>query len=709
MIDQLDPAILRWMGEAGWKGLRPVQEAAVAPVLAGRSLIVAAPTAGGKTEAAFLPLLTKLAQSHDPMIVLAISPLKALINDQHRRLTQMSEHIEGVSIHRWHGDVSSGERSAARRVRRGVVLITPESIEAQLQSGGQFITRLIKHCRCIVIDEMHVFLDGERGVHLRSLMQRLESMRGATVPLQRIGLSATLADFSIAQRYLVSHDPDSCMVIDGHGEKSPFKAQLRSVVETEDADGIEQVAQHLFERLRGQSNLVFANSKRNVEQLTDQLSALSRQHRVPNEFVAHHGNLSKDLRAQVESQLQSGDTPTTAVCTSTMELGVDIGEVASVAQVGAPYTVASLRQRLGRSGRRGGPAILRCYVIDAPPDEDVAMLDLLHTELFQASAMIELMLARWLETPSQRNMHLSTLVHQIMAILGQLGAAPAGLVWRQLSPTFTAVDIDMFKTVLKDLAANDIIYQLQDGLLALAPAGDRIVNGHDFYAAFATPEEFRVMNGGRSLGTLPVEIPLPEGATLIFAGKRWTVLEMNTMDKTISVRPGATGNPPKFGGTGGSVDQMVHERMFRLYTSTQELAYLDDKAQELFAHGRRVFESLQLETNRIVPEDKDVYLFPWSGDHVHTTMALWLRSRGIMASVEGLAVRCSKTNPDNLLVALQSMYEDGPPDAMDLAQLVAEPGEGKYHHLLSATVRRQEFAAAILDVDTAHEVLTDLV
>jgi ATP-dependent Lhr-like helicase len=707
----LHPAIQRWMSESGWRGLRPVQAQAVEPIQSGRSVIITAPTAGGKTEAAFLPLLGMLADARGPATILAVSPLKALINDQHRRLSEMTRHMPDVGVFRWHGDVASSERTAARRHKRRVILITPESIEAQLQHSGAFVRSVARSTLCVVIDELHVFVDGERGVHLRSLLSRLDQMRNAPAP--KIGLSATLAEPIIAQRYLMSHDPERCLVIGEHGSmrlQTQLRAVLEPVEDQEGKTGIEQVAEHIFAQMRGQSNLVFANSKRNVELLTDTLSDLCRKAHVPNEFVAHHGNLSKEIRASVERRLQQGDLPTTAICTSTMELGVDIGDVASVAQVGAPFTVSSLRQRLGRSGRRGGPSILRSYVIDAPATAGDPLLDQLHVELVQAMAMTELMLARWLESPVEHHPHLSTLVHQIMSMLGESGALPAGRLWRDLVVN-GAFDVtpEMFRHVLRDLAASDIVYQLEDGLLSLATGGDRIVNKHDFYAAFSTPEEFRVVHGAQTLGTLPLEMPLPEGSALVFAGRRWTVVNMNTSDKVIQVTAGATGQPPKFGGSPGVVDEAVHEQIFRLYTSRKLPTYLDRAAAELAREAYDAFDSAQMTTARMIEEDKDVYLFPWAGDRAHLTLMLWLRTRGVNASMEGIAIRCARMKAENLMVAIESMYEADPPSALDLAQTVAEPGDGKYHHLLSPEIRREEFAATMLDVERAHAALADLV
>jgi ATP-dependent Lhr-like helicase len=301
-------------------------------------------------------------------------------------------------------------------------------------------------------------------------------------------------------------------------------------------------------------------------------------------------------------------------------------------------------------------------------------------------------------------------VHQVLSLLGEHGALSAGRLWRDLV-TQGAFDVDqeMFVQVLRDLGTAGIVYQLEDGLLSLDQAGDRIVGGHEFYAAFATPEEYRVVHGARTLGSLPIEVPLPEGAALVFAGRRWTVVSMSMLDRVIQVQPGGHGQPPRFGGSGGVIEREVHEQMFRILATRLLPAYLDERAQELARSAFDAFERLQLSSVRMIEDGKDTYLLPWAGDRAALTLLLWLRTRGVQASIESVAVRCARTRADNLLVALESMYEEGPPDPLQLARLVAEPGDGKYHHLLSSDLRQREFALTMLDVQAAWQALADLV
>ena len=176
---------------------------------------------------------------------------------------------------------------------------------------------------------------------------------------------------------------------------------------------------NLFSHLRGSRNLIFAESRRNVEWYADALRGISEEVRLPEEFFPHHASLSREHRLDLEERLKTSSA-TTAVCTSTLELGIDIGDIACVAQIGVPFSVASLRQRLGRSGRRAGqPAVLRIYAIEMEPDAIVRPLDRLHLRLVRSIAMVELLLEGWCKPPTAQALHLSTLTHQILSVIAE--------------------------------------------------------------------------------------------------------------------------------------------------------------------------------------------------------------------------------------------------------------------------------------------------
>ena len=344
----------RWIYDQGWTNLHDAQERAIPIILAeNQDLIISAATAAGKTEAAFLPICSALAavdrKTDRGPDVLYVSPLKALINDQYDRLDLMCERAD-LLVHRWHGDVSSTAKSKAADTAGGILLITPESLEAFLVRRGSEARGFFGRLRYIVIDEVHSFIGSARGAQLQSLLNRVELAARRRPP--RVGLSATLGDMAVAKRFLRPTDPQAPAVVESTAEQE-IQLQVRGYrsnapVPGEDLDDAPPadetaIADHLFKTLRGSDNLVFANSRRQVEIYANRLAELSDDRGAPNEFWPHHGNLAKAVREDVERQLKDRTRPVTAVCTSTLELGIDIGSVSSVAQVGPPPSVAALR------------------------------------------------------------------------------------------------------------------------------------------------------------------------------------------------------------------------------------------------------------------------------------------------------------------------------------------------------------------------------
>jgi len=187
----LHEKVQRWIWRHEWRELRDVQERAIPPILEGRSdIILAAATAGGKTEAAFLPIVSRLIAGSGPGIsCLYVSPLKALINDQFGRMEALCADLD-IAVHRWHGDVSADRKRKVLRDPTGVLLITPESIEALMVLHGTAIPALFAGLRYVVVDELHSFIGSERGRQLQSLLHRIEVCVRRRMP--RVGLSATL-------------------------------------------------------------------------------------------------------------------------------------------------------------------------------------------------------------------------------------------------------------------------------------------------------------------------------------------------------------------------------------------------------------------------------------------------------------------------------------------------------------------------------------
>lgn len=705
---RLAEPVRRWIYQQQWSGLRDIQEQSVAPVLAGDTdVIISSGTASGKTEAAFVPIASALAGGEAGGIaVLCVSPLKALINDQARRLEPLFESIQ-LPVHRWHGDVGQATRRDVLGGKGGVLLITPESLEAFFVVRGHQVPHLFAGLRYVVVDEFHAFIGSERGMQLQSLLHRMETAVRRRIP--RVALSATLGDLDAACELLRPGAGPRVSRIVSDKNRSEVHLQVRGYSVSPEGDeldedepdtGSDRLEGDLFRVLRGGRHLVFANRRGDVEHFADVLRRRCEALRVPNEFWPHHGSLEKGLREDAETALRTPGRPASVIATTTLELGIDVGAVESIAQIGTPPSVASMRQRLGRAGRRGSPAILRVYIREPRIRAHTPPHGRLRMPLVQTVAMVRLLAQRWYEPPATGALHLSTLVQQVLSLLAQHGEATAEQMYKLLCQAgpFREVDAPTFLALLRDLGRAELVTQIHTGALVLCGVGERLVNQYDFYAAFTSPEEYRLEAGSRTLGTLPITYPVTVGLTLVFAGRRWKVTEVDDEQKVISVVPAGGGRPPSFGGSAAAVHDRVRQEMRAVYLADDTPPFLDPEAQSLLAQGRTEFRRLELHERSMIPWEGGTLWFPWIGDRVLGTLQLQLAACGIPANVEGAALLIGAFAPDDLQVVLRRIASAGPADGRILAGSVANKHVEKHHVWLSDALLEADYASGRLDV-----------
>ncbi|MFG9735116.1 DEAD/DEAH box helicase [Pseudomonas aeruginosa] len=708
------------MWSEGWTSLRDAQERAIPALLgADQDVIIAAATAAGKTEAAFLPILTNLLQDIEtPGAVLYISPLKALINDQWDRLARLCDELE-LPVIAWHGDISASRKHRFLKSPEGILLITPESLEALFVNRGTSLAGLFANLRYLVVDELHAFIGSERGKQLQALMHRVETIIGR--PLPRVGLSATLGDMMLAAAFLRPNAPHHVSVIESKGSGQILKVQIRGYVESKQAHPIQSddevfspdhaIAEHLFQVLRGSNNLIFPNSRTQVEWFADNLRRRCEQDGLPNEFWPHHGSLAKDIREETEKALKGGDRPATAVCTTTLELGVDIGSIKTVVQIGAPPSVASLRQRLGRSGRRPGEAaILRSYCKERQLGVGSPLSDRLRQGLLQSIAMIRLLMQGWFEPPRVHGLHLSTLVQQCLSVIAQRGGATAAELWSTLirNGPFTEVEQGSFLSLLRALGERDLITQETSGLLLPGVVGERMINHYDFYSAFVSNEEFRLVCDGKPLGALPISRPLTVDQRIIFAGRRWRVTSVDTEAKVIVVRSDSGGAPPSFDGLGARVHDRVRQEMKTVLLETNVYPYLDTTAQELLAQARSAFSDLGLAHSSMTESGGKTYLFTWQGDWTNDALAILLTHTGLASENSGLVIEV-EGDRTSLESKLREIVEwDGIDESNVLAD-VQNMAQEKWDWVLPPALLMQSYATMQLDLGGAKALALELV
>jgi ATP-dependent helicase Lhr and Lhr-like helicase len=710
-FNQLAPQIQRYLWSEQWESLRDVQIQSIPLVLDGtRDVVIAAATASGKTEAAFLPALTRLLATEPLGLIVYISPLKALINDQFGRLERLCAELE-IPVCPWHGDIGATAKRRFLKAPAGVLLITPESLEAMLCNRGTSIGHVFARANYFVIDELHAFIGSERGKQLQSILHRIERVVDRAVP--RIGLSATLGDMQLAADFL--RPGGDVAIVDAESGESRLLVTVKGYEEAMPAPGSSReperapvaIAQHLFRSLRGTNNLVFPNSRREVERYTHLLNELCDEARVPNEFWPHHGNLSTEIRTDTEAALKQKEKNATAVCTNTLELGIDIGAVKSVAQIGPPPSVASLRQRLGRSGRRAGEAaILRGYIIEDALNKTATLGTRLRLDTVRTAAVISLLLEGWFEPPVAHGAHLSTLVQQLLSSIAQYGGMSAPDAHRLLcgkDGPFETISQADFIALLQHLGSEDLVMMDSSRLLLHGVKGEQYVNHYTFYAAFEADDEFRIVAGGKLLGTLPITQMLMAGQRIVFAGRTWLVDDIDDAQKTIHVSAAKGGAPPLFSGSGGRVHTMVRQRMRELYRSDQALPYLDETAQRFVDEGRACFSELRLNERWLLEGGTDGTLVTWLGDSANEAIACLLAARGIDAISGDLGVdlRRGERSWQDILVLIADIARSDVPSIDVLLANAKNLIRAKWDWALPPPLLRKSYASLNLSLDEA--------
>ncbi len=725
-FERLARPIQRILWDMRWPSLRPVQEDAIHEILGSEAdLIISAQTAAGKTEAAFLPILSRMHENPaDSVQTLYVGPLKALINDQFRRLERLCERAE-IPVHRWHGDVDASRKKALVAKPSGVLLITPESIESLMINRTTSLARMFRSLQFVVIDEIHALVGSERGTHLRSLLFRLR--RYVQEDYRIIGLSATLGDrkvaFPIYKRWMrpdVDRSVELLHVPPGDKRilyKIYAYTRTGTANEGKQPDDADQSAMppglsdDMYEHFAGSKNLIFANSKSDVEQFADALNASCRKQRRPEEFLVHHGSLSKEIREFTEREMQ-GRRPRTTVCSSTLELGIEIGNVTAVGQIEPPWSVGSQVQRLGRSGRGvDEPQCMRVYVREDVLEAKATLVDRLYPKLLRSIAISELMLQDppWVEPPQIDAFDLSTLAHQIMSVLAETGGCQASEVFDRLCSrgAFRAIDAQLYTGVLRSLGTHEIVEQMDQGDLILAPKGEAIVNHYSFYSAFARNIEYSVVYGSVLIGTLPALFLPQVDDHFLLAGRRWQVVSVDDDRKQVTVKPAHGKKPPKFYGGAGEIHPRIREMMREVVLCDRRFKCLNATAARLLGDARATALRAGLKEQSLTALSPTKCLwFTWTGTKIQRTLCLIADSVGISAIDRDVAIELNAAAPEVIQKLQQALHESI--DPVSLAARLPAKQTRKLDELIAVPLLVQSLAHDALDIRGAESVVRGL-
>ncbi|WP_405548897.1 DEAD/DEAH box helicase [Streptomyces microflavus] len=609
-MDRLDPVVLHHVvNTLGWPDLRPLQRAAIRPLMDGEDAVLLAPTAGGKTEAACLPILSAMSEKRwSGTSVLYLCPLKALLNNLVTRVDGYAQWL-GRRAALWHGDTRESQRQRIRADRPDILLTTPESLEAMLIGVKTDHAHLLGGVRTVVVDEVHAFAGDDRGWHLLAVLERLERVTGR--PVQRIGLSATVGNPEQLLTWLQGS---------GAGKRparviSPVPSTSGPAptgeVELDYVGSLENAAKLIAALHRGEKRLVFCDSRRQVEQL----GAALREREVT--VFLSHASLSAEERARSEQAFAEA-RDCVIVSTSTLELGIDVGDLDRVIQIDSPSSVASFLQRIGRTGRRPG-STRNCLFLATRKDT-----------LLQAAALLLLWGEGWVEpvTPPPEPRHL--VAQQLLAVTLQqqrIGDQLWPTQWNGLAPFDASA-----KPILRHLVTQGFLDE-DDGLLFIGPEAERRFGRRHFIeltASFTAPPQFTVLAGRTEIGQMDPSVlteERPGPRRLLLGGRSWQVTFIDWARKRAFVEPADGGGVAKW--SSGSVlglSYALTRAMRTVLLGADPPVSLTRRAEVCLA-GWREDEAPELvhPTRSLVSRHgADVRWWTWAGYRANATLAATL-------------------------------------------------------------------------------------
>lgn len=720
-FSRLAPFIQEFIYKRKWDKLRDAQLEACRILLdTPHHMLLAAGTASGKTEAAFFPALTELHERPSASVgILYIGPLKALINDQFERLNDLLREA-GIPVWHWHGDVPQAEKTKLMNKPSGVLQITPESLEGLLMNRPNAIPALFHDLRYIIIDEVHAFMGADRGIQVLSQLARLERM--ASCQPRRIGLSATLGDYEAAADWLGAGSPLPVEVAASNGKKRlKLRVEHFSFPDARDEEQAEQLqlAQQayydfIYDSTHLKKSLVFTNSRSDAELTILELRRIAAKRQQPDIFHVHHGSISAMLREEAEAALRSGPGAAVAAATLTLELGVDLGELERVVQLGAPYSTSSFVQRLGRSGRREEQPSEMLFVCPEEEDEEAQLPARMPWTLLRAIAVIELYVRRkWVEPLSIRKLPVGLLYHQTMSVLKSMGEAePSELAKAVLTlPSFRFIEPEQYKLFLHYLLQTDHIQRTEEGTLLIGLTGEKIVNNFRFYAVFKDDEEHAVYNGSEEIGSITT-VP-PPGYCFSLAGRLWKVVEVDTKHKAVYVKAAKGKVDTLWLGAGGDIHTLVVRKMREILAENTLYSYLSPRAVNRLERARRLARESGLLEKTVLPAGGDSYfILPWTGSKPFRTLERMLMHR--LADTQTLR-SVVPMEPYYFVVAgqtseaalMDSIVAECKRDLNPLELLKPDeaPYLGKYDEFVAPELVREAFAVDGLDLQGLRESL----
>lgn len=679
----------------GWNSLRPVQDLAGEAILDGNNCIILAPTAGGKTEAAMFPVLSGCLTNQElGMRVLYICPTRALINNQEQRLGDYASML-GLGAFKWHGDVTAFVKKKYLTEPSEVLITTPESLEVMLVSGNVSTAKLFKHLKYVIVDEVHALAGCDRGNHLISVLERIRAY--CINDFQRIGLSATVGNPEHILTWLQGSSNNPSVIVD------PLKKTGKKLIEIKYSPNPGGLVNQVVESAHGNKSLLFCESRRLVETISKGLK------RWDEPIFVHHSSLSREEREESERQFHEGDEAC-IVCTSTMELGIDVGDLDKVLQVNCPSTVSSFLQRMGRTGRREGAIANTTFFVE----KDQYIL--------QSIAIVELAREGWVEDVKTHKRVWHILLHQIMAMCLERGAVTKKLLKKQLlsAYAFSNISETEFDKFFDYLFSKDFLHD-DGGTFSMGLEAEKAFGRKNFmeiYSVFSSPLEFEVIRlSGDVIGTVQMDFLeklLEEKSSFYLSGKAWSVERIEWKKRRVLVVPTTGGKVPKWGGVSPSfLSYKLSRKMRDILVSDKEISYLDMDSSEMLLELRQDQQAfLASSFAPIEYDEKGIKWWTWAGGNINNTLRAVLMMEldaVVQARNESITIKHEHLQPEDYDKAIKKILKESYWDDSEIrkALLASVPNYrlSKFQPYLPGPLQWQLIADTVYDVEGTKKFL----
>lgn len=696
VFEQLAPFIKDYIYKNKWYEMREIQVAACDIIFNSKdNLLLASGTASGKTEAAFLPILTQLYNNPSSSVgVLYISPLKSLINDQFERIQEILDGVD-IPVTKWHGDVGYNKKRKLVDKPQGVLQITPESLESMLVHRKEDVPQLFGDLRYIVIDEVHHFMANERGLQLLSILQRIERL--ANCKPVRVGLSATLGEYSSAGQWLNADKTKKCIVPEVSNKRKRFRLRLEYFDFRDDVENGERYYEYIFRTTLGKKSIIFANSRYQTEYTIAMLKHMAESKNMENIYRIHHGSISASLREQTEREMKNSDRELVTGATVTLELGVDIGHLDRVIQLQAPYSVSSFLQRLGRCGRRENLAEM-FFVFGRNGEKRDDVVVEIDWEFILCIAILQIYIEeQWIEAGYIPKLPFSLLFHQTMSYIASMGEVSAPCLAQYILTLypFRNVSQEQYKKLLRYMLDNDLLEKTEQNGLIIGIKGERVVNQRDFCAVFISKVEYTVKYENKSIGT--VESLYPVDWQFELGGQSWKVVENCEKSKMIFVVP--------IGGISESFwkspvlcnrETKIIKKVKSILNGHKNYSYLSEQAMEKLNEYRIMYKQCGLARDSFIQSSDGsiIRYFPWVGTKEMQALKYALRKKGIECEIKlpGIWIDIStKVDKDCIAEIVKQIIQQKEYNFEDFSELINENILGKYNEFIPEELLREQF------------------